>query len=110
MYQYSYADVAGGKPFQAAVFQAHKTPRPRRALGSVNEVHRVGGRATVPHHVKNSSGGSVSVNTQKPNKVTEKDFKLKQQQLDVSCFWLADLKDIDKDEWFTSVYWHNITH
>ena len=110
MYQYNYADVAGGKSFQAAIFQAHKTPRPRRALGSVNEVHRVGGRATVPHHVKNSSGGSVSVNTQKPNKVTEKDFKLKQQQLDVGCFWLADLKDIDKDEWFMSVYWHNIAH
>ena len=75
MYQYNHTDVAGGKSFHAASVQALKTPR--RALGSVNEVHRVVGRGTAP----------LPANALKPNKViTEKNFKPKQQQTDVGFF------------------------
>ncbi|KAK7089423.1 hypothetical protein V1264_025079 [Littorina saxatilis] len=67
--------LQGGKSFQA-----HKTPR--RALGLVNEAHRVGLGPQVPApQLKGGITSSLSAHALKPkNGVTDRDSKLKQRQ------------------------------
>ncbi|XP_076439427.1 uncharacterized protein LOC143278934 [Babylonia areolata] len=66
---------AGGiQGSKAKVFQAHKTPR--RALGSVNEANRVGGRMQGSHDLKSGISVQPAALKQK-NFVTHNDSKLK---------------------------------
>ncbi|KAL8585827.1 hypothetical protein ACOMHN_065177 [Nucella lapillus] len=70
--------VAGVQGTKAKFFQAHKTPR--RALGSVNEANRVGGRSQQSNDLKNGTPMLPSV--LKQNSGPQKDSKTKGQQPD----------------------------